>query len=344
MVKYLNDTPNESERDYFRQKFKQQILLGMSIKHPRCVRVLGGDPMHVPPYLIEAYVPGGTLRDRIGRGRISFEEGVRIIGETLDALHYLHNKNILHRDIKPGNILLDADAHVKLTDFGLIRIAGSPRVTLIGMCLGTPQYMSVEQVRGESTRLGPASDLYSTGVVAYELFTGRLPFEGSTEAVMEGHLKVRPKPVNEIDSRIPERIAQAIARALEKDPARRFASARDMASAFGYETSFDPGATTQHGPQHAALRLENTANGKILTIGNSPFVLTRAAVNPGDTLISREHGQAFVDEGFWRIAELPRRPTVNGLYVNGVRVDEEGDIVQPGDQVRLGHTTLKVLA
>jgi serine/threonine protein kinase len=344
VVKYLNDTPGDEDRGYFRQKFKQQILIGLSIRHPRCVRILGGDPAHTPPYLIEEYVPGGTLRDRLLRGRLSMGEAQRIIGELLDALHYLHGKGIIHRDIKPSNVLLDANAQVKLTDFGLIRIAGSPRVTQLGMCLGTPHYMSVEQIRGDSQRLGPASDLYSAGVLAYELFTGKPPFDGSTESILDAHAHTRPRAVNEIDSNIPERISQAIARALEKDPARRFVDARAMASALGYERPFESGQATQHSPAHQSLRLSNkTLGGKELVLNTSPFLFTRALVNPTDKQISREHGYAFVADGGWRIAEQPGKPTVNGLYVNGVRVDEEGDIVQPGDEIRLGQTVLRVL-
>jgi serine/threonine protein kinase len=343
VVKYLNDTPDEGDRGYFRQKFKQQILIGLTIRHPRCVRVLGGDPAHTPPYLIEEFIPGGTLRDRLLRGRLSLDEARRIIGELLDALHYLHAKGIIHRDIKPSNVLLDANAQVKLTDFGLIRIAGSPRVTQLGMCLGTPHYMSLEQIRGDSQLLGPASDLYSAGVLAYELFSGKPPFDGSTDEILAGHLHGKARPLNEAAPNVPERIAQAVARALEKDPARRFANARDMAHALGYERPFDVGQTSQHTAAQQPLRLALVNTDRVLTLNSSPFLFTRTLVNPNDKQISREHGQAYVADGAWRIAELPGRPTVNGLYVNGVRVDEEGDIVQAGDQIRLGQTVLRVL-
>ena len=344
-VKYLNEMPREDGRAYFRQKFKQQIIVGMSLRHPHCVRILGGDPLSEPPYLVEEYVPGGTLKDRMDRGRLPYEESVRIIGEVCDALHYMHRKNLVHRDIKPGNILLDAAGAIKLTDFGLIRIAGAPRVTQIGMCLGTPHYMSVEQVRGDSSRVGPRSDLYSLGIVAFELFTGRLPFDGNNEAILTMHLSARPAMANEIDPRVPERIVRAIARALEKDPARRFADAREMAQAFGYDKAFERGQVTEHSSAPAApLRLKDDASGKTVVIQSSPTVLTRALINPLDKLISREHGYAYVLDGLWRIAEQAHKPTVNGLFVNGVRVDEEGDIVQPGDELRLGHTTLRVVA
>ncbi len=344
VVKYLNDLPHDDSRDYVFQKFKQQIIIGMSIRHPHCVRILGGDPRASTPYLIEEFVPGGTLRDRIEKGRLPFEECVRIVGQMCDALHYLHGRGLIHRDIKPSNILFDADGAVKLTDFGLIRIVGSPRVTRMGMCLGTPHYMSVEQVRGESSRITPASDLYSLGVVAFELFTGKLPFEGASDAIMAQHLQAPPPLASALDPRIPERIARAIAQALEKEPARRFPDARAMALAFGYSEPFQRGEVLEHdGKPGKPLRLRVTASGKDITIRSSPAMLTRALINPSDKLISREHGQVFARDGLWRAGELAHKPTANGLFVNGVRVDEEGDVLEPGDELRLGHTTLRVI-
>jgi serine/threonine protein kinase len=344
VVKYLNDAPSHDGRQDFYQRFKQQIIIGLSIRHPHCVRILGGDPRSEAPYLIEEFVSGGTLRDKLTQGRIPFDDCVKIIGQTCDALQYLHGKGLIHRDIKPSNMLLDDAGNIKLTDFGLIRIAGSPRVTQIGMCLGTPHYMSVEQVRGESSRITPASDLYSLGIVAFEMFAGRLPFDGGgTENILNQHLKSRPPHPGSLDTRIPERISQAILRALEKDPARRFPDARAMAEAFGYTYAFDAGQSTAHiTPKTAPLRLKRLDTNAELVIQHSPTVLTRALVNPADKLISREHGRAFVYDGLWRVAELAHKQTVNGLFVNGVRVDEEGDILQSGDEVRLGHTTLRV--
>ena len=343
VIKYLNNPPQSGDRDYFLQKFKQQILLGTSIRHVRCVHIMGGVPAGNPPYLIEEYVPGRTLRERLSTGeRLSIEESVRLVGEMCDALHYLHGKGLIHRDIKPSNILLDAEGHIKLTDFGLVRIAGAPRVTQIGMCLGTPHYMSVEQARGDSSRITAKSDLYSLGVVAYELFTGKLPFEGSNETILSQHLKMTPKPPRELDGRLPEAINQAILRALEKDPARRFADAREMASAFGYAAPFSEGqwAAKQN---DTALRLQDLARGAVITIGRSPTVLNRQLVNSKDKLISRQHGVVTLRDGFWRIAEQAGKPTENGIYVNGVRIDEEGDILQPGDDLRLGRTLLRVM-
>jgi serine/threonine protein kinase len=342
-VKYLNNAPTEDDRNYFLQKFKQQILIGSSIRHPHCVRILGGDPAGNPPYLVEEYVQGKTLRDRIATGeKMSIEESVRVIGEICDALFYLHRKGLIHRDIKPSNILLDGQGHVKVTDFGLIRIAGAPRVTQIGMCLGTPHYMSVEQARGDSSHITPKSDLYSLGVMAYEMFTGKLPFEGSNDTILTQHLKTPPRPPRELAQQLPEGISRAILRALEKDPARRFRDAREMALEFGYSKPFNQGEiSSEH--QTFALRLQNLVTGAQLSISKSPTVLTRAAVNPKDGLISREHGQVFWQDGHWRVAEQPGRPTENGIYVNGVRIDEEGDIVQTGDEVRLGRTVLRVM-
>ena len=342
-VKYLNNAPQDDDRDYFLQKFKQQILIGASIRHSRCVRIMGGDPAGNPPYLVEEFVQGRTLRERLGTGeRLSIEESVRLVGEMCDALHYLHRKGLIHRDVKPSNILLNGEGHIKLTDFGLIRIAGAPRVTQIGMCLGTPHYMSVEQARGDSNRITPKSDLYSLGVVAYEMFTGKLPFEGSNDTILTQHLKTPPRPPRELEQRLPEAISKAILRALEKDPARRFADAREMAQAFGYSRPFDEGESSTE-QRSLGLRMQNLATSAVVTITRSPTVLSRQLVNTKDSLISREHGVVTLQDGLWRIAEQAGKPTENGIYVNGVRIDEEGDVVQPGDEVRLGRTVLRVI-
>jgi serine/threonine protein kinase len=342
-LKYLNNPPNEDDRRYFFRKFKQQILVGATLRHPHCVRTLDGNAESDPPYLVEEFIAGKTLRDRLGAGsRLSYEESVRIIGEICDALYYLHNKGLVHRDIKPSNILLDMNGSVKVTDFGLIRIAGAPRHTQIGMCIGTPHYMSVEQARGDSANITPRSDLYSLGVMAYEMFTGKLPFDGSNDTILTQHLTRPPRPPRELEKQLPERINHAITRALEKDPARRFKDANEMAQAFGYAKPFSKGETAA-GQRSFGLRLQNLTTGSLMTITKSPSLLLRSTVNPQDHMMSREHGCVYWHDGFWRLAEQRSKPTHNGIYVNGVRVDEEGDIMQPGDEVRLGNTLLRVI-
>ena len=342
-IKYLNNMPADDDRRFFLQKFKQQILVGTTIRHRHCVRILGGDPNNNPPFLIEELIAGETLRDRMVRGRLPFEACVRILGEVCDALYYLHRKNLIHRDVKPSNIMFDANGAVKLIDFGLIRIAGAPRITQIGMCLGTPHYMSVEQVRGDSSRITSQSDLYSLGVVAYELFTGVLPFDGSNDTIMTLHLKSKPRPPHEIEQHLPERISQAVLRALEKDPARRFADAREMANTFGYSQPFHEGDPLGvNAASGLVLRLQNVSGGAVIQIQSSPTVLSRSLVNSADKLISREHGKVYWQDGFWRVAEQAGHPT-NGLYINGLRVDDEGDVIQPGDEIRLGQTVLRVI-
>jgi serine/threonine protein kinase len=345
-IKYLNNTPADDDRRFFLQKFKTQILVGTTIRHPNCVRIFGGDPNNNPPFLIEELIVGNTLRDRMVSGRLPFEECVRILGATCDALFYLHRRNLIHRDVKPSNIMLGANNLVKLIDFGLIRIAGAPRITQIGMCLGTPHYMSREQVLGDSSRITFQSDLYSLGVVAYEMFTGALPFDGSNETIMNMHLKSKPRPPRELEKNLPEHIAAAILRALEKDPANRFANAREMAQAFGYTLPFSDGDSPDPAKAPAggvsALRLQNVATGAVIQIQSSPTLLSRSLVNPSDKSISRSHGRLYWQDGFWHVAEQADHPTT-GLYLNGLRVDSEGDVIQTGDELRLGQTLLRVI-
>lgn len=342
-LKYLNNPPNDEDRRYFQNKFKQQILVGATLRHPHCVRTLDGNAESDPPYLVEEFIAGKTLRDRLIAGqRLSYEECTRILGEICDALFYMHNRGLVHRDIKPSNILLDPSGSVKVTDFGLIRIAGAPRMTQIGMCIGTPHYMSVEQARGDSASITHRSDLYSLGVMAYEMFTGKLPFDGSNDTILTQHLTKPPRPPREIEKQLPERINHNILRAMEKDPARRFKDAEEMAQAFGYARPFDKGQTSTE-QRSFGLRLQNLTAGNQIKITKSPTLLLRSIVNPKDQMMSREHGLVFWQDGFWRVAEQRGKPTHNGIYVNGVRIDEEGDIIQAGDEIRLGNTLLRVI-
>ena len=344
-IKYLNHLPYDSDGRYFRQKFEQQIAIGSTIRHPYCARILGGDakPKNDQPYLIEEYVSGGTLRDRMDKHSLSIEDKVRILGQVCDALAYLHKRNIIHRDLKPSNILFDANGDVKLTDFGLARIAGTQTRTKIGMRIGTPHYMSVEQAQGDSSRIVPQSDLYSLGVLAYELFTDTLPFDGQDLDILTQHIKNRPRSPRELKSNLPENINKAILRLMEKQPQKRYDTALDTARALGYTAEFHlgevPSAVTRSGGK---LLLQNVASGMLLPISTSPKILTRDEVNPLDKGISRRHGQIYSRDGAWYVAEISDAPSANGLHLNGVRVIDAQPLTK-GDEIRISATVLRVV-
>jgi serine/threonine-protein kinase len=175
-------------------------------------------------------VEGVTLDQALHRGPIPYGEAAEYIAQTLNALSYAHGRGVIHRDIKPANIAVLPDGTVKLLDFGIARGKADQRITLSGMVVGSLLYMSPEQVSGSS--VDARSDLYSVGITLYQAVTGVQPFRGESQfAVMQAQLSHIPDPPAGIASGVPAGLSDAIMRAIEKDPARRFASAAEFQTA-----------------------------------------------------------------------------------------------------------------
>jgi serine/threonine-protein kinase len=174
------------------------------------------------------FIQGETLDNRLKRlGRCPDAASACI--NVLSALEFLHSRGIIHRDIKPGNIMFLEDGSVKVMDFGIAKVAGERGQTKTGMRVGTLWYMSPEQIRGEEATV--ASDLYSVGVTLYQMTTGRLPFGGDSDyMVMKAHLEEQPIPPWEINENVPKEIGRIILKALAKDTKDRYQSARDFAA------------------------------------------------------------------------------------------------------------------
>lgn len=215
-----------------RERLRREVRLGRELSHPRLVRMFE---------LIEAadrfgvameWIPGGTLADRVARGPLGIEEIVRVARELLEALSCLHDAGVLHRDVKPSNVLLDAGGHVRLADFGLARPGGdSGDLTRASVAVGTPGYMSPEQLRGLEP--GPGSDLYGLGVTLYLLLTGRPPFAGASEfEVARKHVTETPRSPRGPRPDSPPWLSAFVLRLLEKRPEDRFPDARTALEAF----------------------------------------------------------------------------------------------------------------
>jgi serine/threonine protein kinase len=210
------------------QRFLREIQLQASLSHPNIAAVHNAFWTGEGLALIMELVHGEPLSGILKRGRVPFEPGVSYVLGILSALAYAHGHGIIHRDVKPENIIVTPDGTVKLTDFGLARSPASPRLTQSGEFAGSPSYMSPEQALATG-EIDARSDLYSTGVVLYEVVTGRPPFDGATPfAVMLGHQSAAPVPPIRMDSAISPGLNQVILTALEKDPKRRFRSAEDF--------------------------------------------------------------------------------------------------------------------
>lgn len=217
------------------ERFLSEAQMLARLRHPSIVVVHTAGEVTGLLYYVMDYVPGESLRQRLLRdGRLPLEETRRIIAELADALHAAGASGLVHRDVKPENILLDqATGRVMLADFGIARVMAGETDgvrTAQGVAVGTPTYMSPEQAAGDA--VDPRSDLYSLGVVAYEMVTGRPPFRGETAAaVASKHLAERATPVQSLRPDVPASLAQAIARALEKDPRERWQTGADFRAA-----------------------------------------------------------------------------------------------------------------
>jgi serine/threonine protein kinase len=214
----------------FFSRFEREAEIGRKLDHPRVAKVISNGDMSRVCIVME-WAEGKILRRILGeQGKLPAERAVRIALGICEALDYIHGKGVVHRDLKPENIMVDSADNVKLIDFGIAASAGARRLTFskFSGALGTPDYISPEQVRGK--RGDWRSDVYSLGVILYEMLTGKMPFEGpSPFAVMNGRLLNHPIPPREANPEVSPEMQEIIYRALERDPASRYASASEFA-------------------------------------------------------------------------------------------------------------------
>jgi serine/threonine-protein kinase len=209
-------------------RFQREAGIGEKLNHPRVMRVFGGEERS-RIYMVMEWCEGRLLRQILDEGRMPQERAIRIAVALLDALEYIHANGVVHRDLKPENIMVDADDNIKLIDFGIASDSAARRLTYANFTatLGTPNYISPEQVKGK--RGDGRSDIYSVGVILYEMLTGRQPFSGPTPmAVMNDRLLNHPMPPTIANSSISPQLQEVLYRALERDPKNRYARAHDF--------------------------------------------------------------------------------------------------------------------
>jgi len=227
--------PELAFRSEIKTRFLREAETAAQLNHPNIVDIYAVDEAESLVFFVMAYITGDNLAKRVhDHGALSIDETRRILRDVADALAYAHERGVIHRDIKPDNILIDAQSgRPMVTDFGIARAIteGDSRLTATGIAIGTPTYMSPEQAAGERTIDG-RSDLYSLGILGYQMLTGEPPFiANSTPAILVKHISERPIPIEQRRVDVPEDLANVIMMLLEKEPANRFPSAGAVVTA-----------------------------------------------------------------------------------------------------------------
>jgi beta-lactam-binding protein with PASTA domain len=218
-----------AQDDAFLERFRREATAAAGLSHPNIVSVYDRGQAAGTSYIAMEYLNGPTLKDEItSRAPLPEAEVVNWATQALDALEFAHRQGVVHRDIKPHNMILTDEGRLKVTDFGIARAANAQQMTEVGSIVGTAQYLSPEQARGLD--VGPQSDLYSMGIVLYEMLTGELPFNGdSAVEIAMKQVSDPPPSIRRKNRLVSEGLEQVVMRALSKDPALRHRSARQMA-------------------------------------------------------------------------------------------------------------------
>lgn len=229
-IKTINLSLALDEREEYEGRFYQEAKAAGRLNHPNIVTIYDVGREGDIAYIAMEYLHGRELRDILNETRIlPVGQSLDIAAQVALGLSYAHEHDIVHRDIKPSNVMVVRDGHVKITDFGIARMASSAVRTQTGMVLGSPKYMSPEQVLGKLT--DQRSDLFSLGVMLYEMLTGQVPFIGeNVNAIMYQTLNAVPPPPSHANPAVPEMLNFIVAKALAKDLDARYQDARELAN------------------------------------------------------------------------------------------------------------------
>lgn len=213
------------------ERFLREARSAAQLHHPGIVTLYeSGQTEDGICFLVTEYVEGETLEQRIQQGSSDSRTAAKLIADLARALQYAHEHGVVHRDVKPSNVMLDREEHPHVTDFGLAkRLAEDVSLTSDGRVMGTPAYVSPEQARGDSHHVDPRSDTYSLGVILYELLTGERPFQGNRRLLLLQVLEDEPRPLRQLKEQVPRDLETICLKAMAKSPARRYQTAQELA-------------------------------------------------------------------------------------------------------------------
>lgn len=260
-------SPLLSDDPQFVERFRQEAQIAATLEHPHIVPIIDVGEEEGVLFLVMRYLKGGTLYDLMRRGPLPLQAVLRYLAEIGQALDYAHGLGIVHRDVKPKNVLLDLQANSSIADFGLAKTTASSGLTHSGFgMIGTPHYMSPEQGRGQPT--DGRSDLYSLGVMLYEMLTGQLPFDAdSAVGMVMKHIHDPIPSVTIANPHLPPVMDEILARALAKDPVDRYQTANELAEAVAHALEIS---------LHYGIPLQSLEGGGILRPSGSPFSRNQA--------------------------------------------------------------------
>ena len=291
----------------FVSRFQREAEAASRMTHHNIVNLLDVGMDGDNRYLVMEYVQGKTLKEVIReKGRINPTVAAQITIRILSALQHAHQNGIIHRDIKPQNILVHEDGHIKVADFGIARMANSSTLTRSDTVMGSVHYFSPEQASGQAADV--TSDIYSVGVVLYEMLTGRVPFDGdSTVAVAMQHLHARPAPIETIAPEVPLAICHVCMMAMEKNPKYRYQSAREMAAELRMALE---GRTDQMQPR----LVEKPA---------APLPAPAAPAKAAAPAVPAKKPRSRVNVKAWLLTVALAAAVFYGLYVGGMTIYEK---------------------